>query len=115
MEAAVWTDKKVFAHLRDDFILLQLVVDDKKELDAKEQFISDYSGKKITNLGGKWSDFEAKQFNSNSQPYYVILDSDGHLLTDKNGKTIDPSPANYDVASYLKFLEDGIAAFHNKL
>jgi thiol:disulfide interchange protein len=115
MEANVWSDKRVFLHLRDDFILLQLVVDDKKELDPKEQFVSDYSGKKITTLGGKWSDLEASRFNSNSQPFYVILDGDGNMLKDKKGQVIQPSPADYDVESYLKFLDSGIAAYHSNL
>jgi len=111
MEANVWSDPRVFNHLKNDFILLQLVVDDKAELPASEQFVSDYSGKKIVSLGNKWSDLEAKRFNSNSQPYYVLLDSDGNLMTDKSGQVINPSPADYDVDSYLKFLERGIAAY----
>jgi thiol:disulfide interchange protein DsbD len=115
MEADVWSDPRVFAHLKNDFVLLQLVVDDKKELDPKEQFISDYTKKKITTLGGKWSDFETSQFNSNSQPFYVMLDSNGNMLTDKNGKTIPPSPANYNIDGYLKFLDSGIKAYHDKL
>jgi thiol:disulfide interchange protein DsbD len=115
MEADVWSDPRVFAHLKNDFVLLQLVVDDKKELDPKEQFVSDYTKKKITTLGGKWSDFETSQFNSNSQPFYVMLDSNGNMLTDKNGKTIPPSPANYNIDGYLKFLDSGIKAYHDKL
>jgi thioredoxin-related protein len=111
MESNVWTDPIVFKHLRDDFILLQLVVDDKAELDKADQYTSDYSGKKITTLGGKWSDLEAKRFNSNSQPLYVMLDSDGNLLKDASSQDITPSPANYDIPSYTKFLESGIAAF----
>lgn len=111
MEANVWSDPRVFNHLRNDFILLQMVVDDKAQLDLRDQFVSDYIGKKITTLGGKWSDLEASRFNSNSQPFYVMLDSDGKMLTDKNGNVIPPSPADYDVESYLKFLESGIAAY----
>jgi len=114
MEANVWTNPKVFKHLRDDFVMLQLVVDDKTTLLPAEQFVSDYSGKKITTIGAKWSDLEAKQFNSNSQPFYVLLDSDGNLMKDKNGKTIDPSPADYNINSYNDFLESGIAAYQNK-
>jgi len=113
MEADVWTDPRVFNHLKNDFILLQLVVDDKAALEPAEQFTSTYSGKKISNLGGKWSDLEASRFNANSQPFYVLLDSDGNMLTDKNGKTIAPSPADYDVDSYLKFLESGITAYQS--
>jgi thiol:disulfide interchange protein DsbD len=36
------------------------------------------------------------------------------MLTDKSGTVIPPSPADYDVNSYLKFLESGIAAYKNK-
>ncbi|MBB6129308.1 protein-disulfide reductase DsbD family protein [Mucilaginibacter lappiensis] len=111
MEANVWSDPEVFRRLRDDFVLLQLVVDDKAALDTKEQFVSTYSGKKITTLGGKWSDLEASRFNSNSQPLYVMLDSDGSFLKDAAGKDIPTSPADYDIASYIKFLDSGIAAF----
>lgn len=111
MESNVWTDKRVFNHLQNDFVVLQLVVDDKNPLSTADQFVSDYSGKKITSIGGKWSDFEASRFGSNSQPFYVLLDSDGNLLKDKGGKEIQPSPADYNVESYLKFLESGIAAY----
>jgi len=111
MEANVWTDPRVFNHLKNDFVMLQLVVDDKAALPAGEGFVSTYSGKNITTLGGKWSDLEASRFNSNSQPLYVLLDSDGNLLKDKTGQDIQPSPADYDVESYLKFLENGIAAY----
>ena len=107
MEANVWTDPRVFNHLRNDFILLQLVVDDKTELPAKDQYISQYSYKKITTLGGKWSDYEASKFNINSQPYYVMLDNDGKVL-------VPPQGANYNVESYLKFLESGLAAYQHK-
>jgi thiol:disulfide interchange protein DsbD len=111
MEANVWSDPEVFRRLRDNFVLLQLVVDDKASLDVKEQFVSTYSGKKITTLGGKWSDLEASRFNSNSQPLYVMLDSDGNALKDASGVDIPTSPADYDIASYIKFLDSGIAAF----
>ena len=111
MESNVWSDPRVFNHLKNDFVLLQLVVDDKAELPVSEQTLSTYSGKKIVSLGNKWSDLEASRFNSNSQPYYVLLDSDGNMLIDKSGQTIQPSPADYNVDSYLKFLESGIAAY----
>ena len=111
MESNVWVDPVVFKHLRDDFILLQLVVDDKAELPLGEQFTSTYSGRRITTLGGKWADLELSRFNANAQPLYVMLDSDGNLLKDKDGKEIQPSPADYDVASYTKFLESGINAY----
>ncbi len=113
MEANVWSDPEVFKRLKNDYVLLQLVVDDKAALDPADYFTSTYSGKKITTLGGKWSDLEASRFNANSQPFYVFLDSEGNMLADKNGKTIPPSPADYDVNSYLKFLDSGITAYQS--
>ncbi len=111
MEADVWTDPKVFNTIKNDYVLLQLVVDDKADLPEAERFVSTYSGKKITTLGGKWSDLEASRFGANAQPFYVLLDSDGNMMADKTGKTLQPSPADYDVNSYLKFLENGITAY----
>jgi thiol:disulfide interchange protein len=113
-EANVWSDPRVFNHLKNDFVILQLVDDDKTDLAPADQFVSTYSKKKIITIGNKWSDFEAFKFNSNSLPLYVILDSDGNLLTGKDGQEIQPSPADYNVDSYLKFLESGIAAYQNK-
>jgi thiol:disulfide interchange protein len=111
METNVWSDATVFKKLRDDFVLLQLVVDDKKSLDPADQYVSTYSGKKITSIGNKWSELEASRFKSNSQPLYVILDSNGNELTDKDGVTLPYYNADYHIDRYLQFLDSGIAAF----
>ena len=107
MEANVWSDAEVFKRLKNDFVLLQLVVDDKTEMPAAEQYVSTFDGRKKTNYGAKWSDFEAERFKSNSQPNYVILDSDGNMLVPARG-------ANYDVKEYIKFLDSGIATYNHK-
>ena len=104
MEANVWTDPTIANLLREEFIMIELFVDDKTELESEEQYISEYSGKKINTIGKKNSDFQASVFNSNSQPLYVIVDSEGNVL-------IPPSGADYDAASYAAFLKSGIAAF----
>ena len=74
MEASVWSDSKVLQHLKNDFVIISLYVDDKTDLPESEQYISRFSGKKIITLGNKWSEFQARKFGSNAQPYYVILD-----------------------------------------
>lgn len=111
MEANVWSDPEVFKKLQNDFVLLQLVVDDKAALDVKDQFTSTYNFKKITSIGDKWSELEARRFNSNSQPLYVMLDSDGNELTDKTGAPLPHYNADYHVDRYIKFLDSGIAAY----
>ncbi len=107
MEANVWTDPKVAQILREEFVMAELFVDDRTELAEEEKYTSTYSGKKIKTIGNKWSDFQADTFNSNSQPLYVIVDSDGNVL-------VPPTGADYNIASYTAFLQSGIDAFNAK-
>ncbi|UXD69241.1 thioredoxin family protein [Sphingobacterium faecium] len=107
MEANVWTDPNVAKLLKEGFVMAELFVDDRTELPVEEQIISAYSGKKIKNIGNKNSDFQASKFNSNSQPLYVIVDTEGNVL-------VPPSGASYDPVEYAKYLQSGIDAFNAK-
>ncbi|WP_086946688.1 protein-disulfide reductase DsbD, partial [Sphingobacterium sp. JB170] len=107
MEANVWTDPLVANLLREEFVMIELFVDDKTQLEPQEQYISSYSGKKIKTIGNMNSDFQAATFNSNSQPLYVIVDPQGNVL-------LPPSGANYDIASYADYLKKGIEIFKTK-
>ena len=105
MEATVWPDPRVLQRLRDDFVLVQLYVDDKTALPAAEQRVSKFSGKKIKTIGNEWSDFQASRYNANSQPFYVQLDP----ATEKVLAT--PQGANYDPDNFVRFLDGGLAAY----
>ncbi|WP_233524488.1 protein-disulfide reductase DsbD family protein [Mucilaginibacter conchicola] len=104
MEQNVFPDPEVFKRLQNDFVMLQLVIDDKTELPANEQFTSAVSGKKITTLGGKWIDLEIGKYNSNAQPYYVIINEKGETL-------VPPQGANQNIPEFIKYLDSGIAAY----
>jgi thiol:disulfide interchange protein len=104
MEQEVWSNREVHKRLQNDFVLLELYVDEKSELPAGEQFVSDFSKKTIKTIGNKNSDYEAKNFNVNSQPYYVIINARGDVL-------VPPQGANYDVSNYIRFLDSGKAAY----
>ncbi|OKS88967.1 protein-disulfide reductase DsbD family protein [Mucilaginibacter polytrichastri] len=106
MEQEVWSNAEVHKRLQNDFVLLELYVDEKQELPKGEQTVSSFSGKKINTIGNKNSDYEASKFNVNSQPYYVIINARGDVL-------VPPQGANYDVENYIKFLDSGIAAYQN--
>jgi len=56
-------------------------------------------------VGNKWADFQAIHFNRNSQPYYVLLNSDGSKVLN--------TPVAYtpDVEKYKAFLECGLQNF----
>jgi thiol:disulfide interchange protein len=107
MEANVWPDKAVYRTLSNEYVIIQLYVDDKTELQESEKYKSAFSGKVINTIGNKWSDVQASKFNSNSQPFYVLLGHDEQPL-------VKPTGANYNPAAYLQFLNSGIAAFKNK-
>ena len=104
MEANVWPDKQVLPLLRDKYVLIQLYVDDKTELPAAEQTVSKLSGKTLKTIGNKYSDFQASRFNTNSQPYYVLLGRDGNVL-------VPPQGANYEVENFASFLNSGLKAY----
>ena len=104
MEANVWPDKAVYSKLSNDYVIIQLYVDDKTELEANEKYKSSFSGKSISTIGNKWSDLQASRFNANSQPFYVLLGHDEKPL-------VKPTGANYNPEEYLQFLESGLKAF----
>jgi thiol:disulfide interchange protein len=105
MEASVWADPQVQARLRQDYVLVQLYVDDKTELPATEQTVSTLTGKTIKTIGSKWSDFQATRYQANSQPYYVLLDpATGQPLAPAQG-------ADYTASRFDNFLTQGLNAY----
>jgi thiol:disulfide interchange protein len=108
MEEHIWPDPKIDALIREKFVLISLYVDDKKELTKDEQiFVNRINGgtRQLKNYGHKWAHFQTQFFQSNSQPFYVLLDSEGKTLLNK--------PIGYtpDVEEYASFLECGLEAF----
>lgn len=108
MEEHVWSDKKVFDIINDDYVLISLYVDDKKELPSDEQIEVErvQGGKReLKNYGHKWAHFQTKYFMSNSQPYYALLTPDGEQLLNQ--------PVGYtpDIDQYADFLKCGLQSF----
>ena len=109
MEEHVWPLPEVDKVLRDNFVLISLYVDDKKELPEFEQlYVKRTSGvgtRKLENYGHKWAHFQASYFGVNSQPFYLIMDPNTYqILNDPVGYMPDPS-------QYISFLECGLSEF----
>ena len=71
IEENVWTDPEVYSLINDNFVLISLYVDDRKELDVKDFITLKYkSGKEkiIKTVGEKGATFQAINFKSASQP-----------------------------------------------
>ncbi|MDP4290369.1 MAG: thioredoxin family protein, partial [Bacteroidota bacterium] len=104
MEANVWSNPEVLKRLRENYIVVALYVDDRKELPEGDWVTSTYDGKVKKTVGKKFADFQITRFKVNSQPYYVLLDTNGELLN-------KPKAYDLNVDNFIKFLDDGLAAF----
>ncbi len=105
MEDEIWSQDKVYKIINEDYVLISLYVDEKKELE--NQYYSEFGKRKIRSVGNKWADFQAIHFGANSQPYYVLMGNDGKILT-------KPKAYTPDVDKYKAFLECGLTNFNNK-
>ena len=107
MESNVWSDPQVLKRLNEEYIVIALYVDDKKQLPKEEWYVSEYDGKQKKTIGKKNSDFQITKYNVNAQPYYCLLDNEGNDLT-------DPRAYDLDVQKFVEFLDRGIKNFKEK-
>ena len=105
MEEQVWNQPKVFDHLSTDYVLISLYVDDKEKLEKpiKTVIPTENGPSKITlrTVGNKWATFQTVMFENNSQPLYVLLNSNGRLLSNPVGYTPDEN-------EYRDYLQCGL-------
>lgn len=106
MEENVWSDPKVYSLLKDEYVLISLYVDDRAALSTGENFqfkLPDGRIKAIETIGQKWATFQAINFQTASQPYYVLIHPDGTLLN---------TPIQYtDTQTYTQWLQQGLEGF----
>ena len=101
MEAAVWTDPQVASIMTNDYVLIQLFVDDKTPLPAPIVVTVNGQEQKLRTVGDKWSYLQSSKFGANAQPFYVLLDHQGNPLS--HSYAFDD-----DVNHFLNFLKNGL-------
>ena len=107
MEASVWIDAEVKKLLEQDYVLITLMVDDKKPLAEPMAVQEDGHEVKLRTIGDKWSYLQRVKFGANAQPFYVLLDH--------QGKPLAPSRAyDEDVPAYISFLKGGLSEFASR-
>ncbi|HEX7493496.1 MAG TPA: cytochrome c biogenesis protein CcdA [Bacteroidales bacterium] len=104
MEARVWSDPEVLRRLRDNFVIIELYVDDRTQLPENEWIMSAVDGKLKKTIGKICEDLEISKFKTNALPLYVITDHEGNALN-------TPMPTNLNIGEYKKWLDEGAAAF----
>ena len=106
MEETVWSEPDIYPILKDEYVLISLYIDDRKELPAEEQFDFKYESGRVKNIntvGEKWGTFQTLNFNAASQPYYVIMSPDLEILN---------SAVQYtDRDTYKEWLKKGVSNF----
>jgi thiol:disulfide interchange protein DsbD len=108
VEENVWSNPAIYKLLKEDYILISLYVDDRKELPETAQFNFKRANgqlKEITTVGDKWATFQTVNFKTASQPYYVQLTSELQILNRAEQYT--------DIDTYLAWLQEGIINFKN--
>ncbi|WP_421809526.1 protein-disulfide reductase DsbD family protein [Flagellimonas sp.] len=103
MEENVWSDASIYPLLKEEYVLISLYVDDRKELPDVEKFDFQYDSgriKAIETVGQKWGTFQTINFNAASQPYYVLLSPNLEILND--------AVQYVDVETYEKWLRSGL-------
>ena len=111
MEEQVWSQSEIFEVLSKEYILISLYVDDRKELPDEQKFnyLKPTGGvKQIKTIGDKWATFQTVNFKNNSQPYYVLVDSDLNLLNKPVGYTPDGE-------EYLEWMKMGLTNYKPKI
>ena len=102
MEEIIWPKPSISRYFEKEYVLISLYVDDKKEL-PESQKISvkrlDGGSRVLSNYGHKWAHFQTEFFQSNSQPFYVILSSDAKI---ELGPKVGYTPAETDYEAFLK-------------
>ena len=109
MEQGVWSDYQIKSILKNDVVLVSLYVDDRKKLAEEDQYVTTLAGKtkKVRTIGDKWMVLQANTYKTNSQPYYVMLGSNGKPLLEN---------ANYQdygtIDLFKDWLSRGLAVFN---
>ena len=104
MEAAVWSDPQVADILNNQYVLISLYVDDKTPLPQPIEIEENGQQRTLRTVGDKWSYLQRIKSGANAQPFYVLLDNEGHPLA--------PSRSyDEDIAAYLQFLQQGLSRY----
>lgn len=103
VEENVWSQPKIYQILNEEVVLISLYVDDRSPLPKEQVFNFQYPDgrvRTINTVGEQWATFQSLNFNTASQPYYVLLQADGTLLN---------RPIQYtDATTYYQWLQQGL-------
>jgi thiol:disulfide interchange protein len=109
MEDKIWVDPQVGRIIREEFVLIQLYVDERSvKMPQDKIHYSEVLRTKTDDLGRWNSDFQATKYKSNSQPFYVMAGQDLKPL-------VSPKGAIFDAAAYAAYLQSGVDQYKARI
>jgi thiol:disulfide interchange protein len=105
MEDKVWIEPEVSRLIKEEYVLIQLYVDERGvKMPKNKVHYSKILRRNTSDLGNWNGDFQATNYGSNSQPFYVLAGQDLKPL-------IQPQGALYEAKDFAKYLQSGLDAF----
>lgn len=104
MEGAVFDTQEVSTLIKENFVLIKLMVDDKASLPEPITVLENGKKIKLETVGDKWSYLQRHKFAASTQPFYVILDNNGDALA-------KPYSYNENVAEFMHWIEAGMKQY----
>jgi thiol:disulfide interchange protein DsbD len=80
----------ILNHIKNNLIIVDLITDYKNELPEKDQYYSEALEKDVVNTGLLACDIQITKFNTNSQPFWVLLTPSGSEIR-RISYTSDPN------------------------
>ncbi len=105
MEHYVWPDSEVKRILNEEYVMVSLYCDANTIELPEDEWVTDDKGHVIKTLGRRNLTYQKTEFNMNAQPYYVVIDANGKVLTKENYKY------DRDVQKFIDWLNEGKANF----
>ena len=109
MEAVVWSHPEVLQRLSEDYLVVALYVDEKRELPEDQWYTSEYDQKLKKTMGKQNADLQIRWYGNNAQPFYVLLDPQEPQVP-----LVEPVAYNKNIPDFIEFLDKGIQAFKAK-
>lgn len=107
MEEYVWAKPEVLKRLQNDFIIVSLYADERKELPESDWYTSPRDGKVKKTIGEQNQDLQISKYNFSAQPQYVVIDANENQLS-------GPAFFDTDEQKFVDFLDNGKKAFESK-
>ncbi len=107
MENNVWSEENILSILKNEVVLISLYVDDKRPLPKDKQFYSKETDSQIETIGDKWTDFMLTRYKTNTQPLYVLIDTN-----EKNLNPNTPTISYTNAIEYEEWLKKGVSNFN---